>query len=87
MLFQSHFKDIHCSTVVFRYPYRAKVLLQSTKIYNSITKHFLNVLFFIIVADEMPDSLTTMQIVMSTKVVQLNRAQRKIYGHHWSLIT
>ena len=44
-------------------------------------------IIFTIVADEMPFSLTTMQIVMPTKDVKLNTAQRKIYGHHWSLIT
>ena len=36
MLFESYPNDIHCSSVVFRYPYRAKVLLQSTK--SSYTK-------------------------------------------------
>ena len=51
MLFESYPKDIHCSSVVFRYPYRAKVLLQSTKIYNDITKHFLNTISNTIMAN------------------------------------
>ena len=51
MLFESYPKDIHRSSVVFRYPYRAKVLLQSTKIYNGITKHFLNTISNIIMAN------------------------------------